>query len=133
MAEKITKNSGMPALLYLIKLLKENIPKEDFKFPTKESGNFFKLFGELITQYQIKVDELKKHDDEDMSEFSGELDLKALMYQAIDLLKKHKSTEIHKQYVVADNTLVGLITLSRHLIEVFIKNSTYEELIDFIN
>ena len=133
MAEKITKNSGMPALLYLIKLLKENIPKEDFKFPTKESGNFFKLFGELITQYQIKVDELKKLDDEDMSEFSGELDLKALMYQAIDLLKKHKSTEIHKQYVVADNTLVGLITLSRHLIEVFIKNSTYEELIDFIN
>ena len=68
-----------------------------------------------------------------MSEFSGELDLNSLMYQAIDLLKKHKSTEIHKQYVVADNTLVGLITLSRHLIEVFIKNSTHEELTDFIN
>jgi hypothetical protein len=133
MAEKITKNSGMPALLYLIKLLKENIPREDLKFPTKESGNFFKLFGELITQYQIKVDELKKHDDEEMSEFSDELDLKALLYKAIDLLKKHKSSEFHKQYVVADNTLVGLITLSRHLIEVFIKNSTYEELTDFIN
>ena len=51
MAEKITKNSGKPALFYLIKLLKDNIPREDLKFQTKDSGNFFKLFGELITQY----------------------------------------------------------------------------------
>ena len=68
MAEKITKNSGTPALFFLIKLMKDNIPREDLKFQTKESGNFFKLFGELINQYQVKKEESKNKEDIEMSE-----------------------------------------------------------------
>ena len=132
MAEKITKNSGTPALFFLIKLMKDNIPREDLKFQTKESGNFFKLFGELINQYQVKKEESKNKEDIEMSEQSSELDLKALLFEAISLLKKHKSSEVYKQYIVADSTLVGLNELSRNLIEVFIKNSTYEELLEFV-
>ena len=60
-----------------------------------------------------------------MVDIEDNLDLKALLYQSIDLFKKHKSNEVYKAYIVSDNTLVGLTELSRHLIEVFIKNSTY--------
>ena len=50
-AEKVTTNTGVLPLYYLIKMLKENMPSPEMTIDTKDSAQFFKLLGALILQY----------------------------------------------------------------------------------
>jgi hypothetical protein len=131
-AEKVTKNKSQLPLYYLIKMLTDNMPSSD-KTISWESGEFFKLLGALIIQYQTVCNEKSKNlVNTEMSEQEPEFNFNSLLKDAVQRLTLHESTEEANRTYKQDHTLVGLLELTRNLLEVYIATVPYEEFLAFV-
>ena len=61
-----------------------------------------------------------------------EFDFRSLLKESVGRLKAHESREEANRVYIEDKTLVGLLDLTRDLLEVFISNVPYAELLHFI-
>ena len=54
-----------------------------------------------------------------------------MLVESLGRMKAHESSEKEGTSITDDKTLVGLINLNIDLLEVYITNSSYEELVQF--
>ena len=64
-----------------------------------------------------------------MVDESQDFDFRSLLQDAVDRLRVHETQETANSVYREDKTLVGLIDLTRDLLEVFINNVKYPELV----
>ena len=64
-----------------------------------------------------------------MADENQDFDFKSLLKDSVERLKKHESQEKANTAYLEDKTLVGLIDLTRDLLEVFVNTVEYPELI----
>ena len=64
-----------------------------------------------------------------MVDESQDFDFRSLLQDAVDRLRVHETKETANSVFLEDKTLVGLIDLTRDLLEVFINNVKYPELV----
>ena len=64
-----------------------------------------------------------------MVDASRDFDFRSLLQDAVDRLRAHETKETANSVYIEDKTLVGLIDLTRDLLEVFISTVKYPELV----